>query len=311
MTIILQLIQSAGKTSTILEDAFLVVGALSAAIEIKFAPYIPAFLPFLYPALKAYDDTQLCTVAVGIIGDITRALGDQTEQYAQAFVTVLLENLSSEVLNRNVKISILACFGDIALAIGAKFEPYLETAMTVLRQAAALQANPVRDNSSRSCPYKFAENFGRFAHSWTMSLSITSQICARAFLRRTQASSQASRRPTGVCIGSFFLAWHLHTFVVQLLVLHAPAILELVQKVLTDDNNGEPLDKLAFGVVGDLADAFPSGELKPLLLAEWIGTSLVSRKGYDKETKTTVKWAREVRGSPLPCLARVLTCDYL
>jgi importin subunit beta-1 len=147
MTIMLQLIQSAGKTSTILEDAFLAVGALSAAIEMKFAPYISAFLPFLYPALKAYDDTQLCTVAVGIIGDITRALGDQTEQYAQAFVTVLLENLSSEVLNRNVKISILACFGDIALAIGAKFEPYLETAMTVLRQAAALQANPVRDDA--------------------------------------------------------------------------------------------------------------------------------------------------------------------
>ena len=57
---------------------------------------------------------------------------------------VLLEHLSSEVLNRNVRIFILACFGDIALVIGHRFEPYLETAMTVLRQAAALQANPVR-----------------------------------------------------------------------------------------------------------------------------------------------------------------------
>lgn len=103
-----------------------------------------AFLPFLYPALKAYDDTQLCTVAVGIIGDITRAVGDQSAQYASAFVTVLMENLSSEVLNRNVKISILACFGDIALAIGPEFEPYLDTAMTVLRQASLLQPNPVR-----------------------------------------------------------------------------------------------------------------------------------------------------------------------
>jgi hypothetical protein len=73
-----------------------------------------------------------------------------------------------------------------------------------------------------------------------------------------------------------------------------PAILELVQKVLADDNSGEPLDKLAYGVIGDLADAFPSGELKPLLLAEWVAGSLVLRKGYDKETKTTVKWAREV-----------------
>lgn len=45
--------------------------------------------------------------------------------------------MSSEVLNRNVKVSMLACFGDTALAIGPKFEPYVETAMTVLRQAAA------------------------------------------------------------------------------------------------------------------------------------------------------------------------------
>jgi len=255
MTLVLQLIQSAGKTSTILEDAFLVVGALSAAIEVKFAPYIPAFLPYLYPALKAYEDTQLCTVAVGIIGDITRALGDQTEQYAQAFVTVLLENLSSEVLNRNVKISILACFGDIGLAIGPKFEPYLETAMTVLRQAAALQANPLDYES----------------------------IDYIANLREGILEAH-----TGIITG------FKKTERVQLLATHAPAILELVQKVLSDDNSGESLDKLAYGVIGDLADAFPGGELKPLLLAEWIAANLVLRKGYDKETKTTVKWAREM-----------------
>ena len=86
----------------------------------------------------------------------------------------------------------------------------------------------------------------------------------------------------------------------QLLAPHAPVVLELVQKVLADDNSGEPLDKLAFGVIGDLADAFPNGELKPMLLAEWIASSLVSRKGYDKETKTTIKWAREVRRSSIP-----------
>ncbi|KAJ7123834.1 hypothetical protein C8R43DRAFT_41508 [Mycena crocata] len=69
MTLLLQLIQAAGKTSTVLEDAFLVVGALAAALETNFLPYIQAFLPYLYPALKAHEDTQPCTVAVGIIGD--------------------------------------------------------------------------------------------------------------------------------------------------------------------------------------------------------------------------------------------------
>jgi importin subunit beta-1 len=82
-------------------------------------------------------------VSVGIIGDISRALGDQSAQYAGAFMNVLLENLQSNVLNRNVKISILSCFGDIALAIGPAFDPYLNTTMDVLRQAGAVQPNPV------------------------------------------------------------------------------------------------------------------------------------------------------------------------
>ena len=168
MTLILQLIQSAGKTSTVLEDAFLVVGSLASgnilislflpytflnnpqfiALESNFTPYIQAFLNYLYPALKAHEDTQLCTVAVGIIGDISRALGEQSAQYANPFMTVLLENLQSDVLNRNVKISILSCFGDIALAIGPSFEPYLETTLGVLRQAGMVEPNPVSPVSS-------------------------------------------------------------------------------------------------------------------------------------------------------------------
>lgn len=59
-------------------------------------------------------------------------------------MSVLLENLQSEILNRNVKISILSCFGDIALAVGPSFEPYLSTTMNVLRQAGSVQPNPVR-----------------------------------------------------------------------------------------------------------------------------------------------------------------------
>ncbi|KAG6824992.1 hypothetical protein H0H92_005155 [Tricholoma furcatifolium] len=78
MTLILQLIQATRKTSTVLEDAFLIVGSLASALESNFAPYISAFLPFLYPALKVHKDTQLCTVAVGIIGNISRALGEQS-----------------------------------------------------------------------------------------------------------------------------------------------------------------------------------------------------------------------------------------
>lgn len=113
------------------------------ALESRFAPYIPAFLPYLYPALKAHEDSQLCMVSVGIIGDISRALGEASAPYARDFMSVLLENLQSDVMNRNVKIAILSCFGDIALAIGPAFEPYLDTTMGVLVQAGNVIPNPV------------------------------------------------------------------------------------------------------------------------------------------------------------------------
>jgi len=113
------------------------------ALEQNFAPYMQAFLPMLYSALKAHEYTQLCTIAVGLIGDISRALGEQSSQYSDAFMSVLLENLQSDVLSRSVKVPILSSFGDIALAIGPNFEPYLETTMTVLQQAGSVQASAV------------------------------------------------------------------------------------------------------------------------------------------------------------------------
>ena len=82
-------------------------------------------------------------VAIGLIGDICRALGDQSAPFCNAFMQVLYENLSSEVLTRNVKIPIISCFGDIALAIGPQFEPYLNATMAVLRQAGEMEADPV------------------------------------------------------------------------------------------------------------------------------------------------------------------------
>lgn len=142
-------------------------------MEQRFDPYMQSFLPLLHPALKAHEDSQLCTVAVGVLGDLSRALGDKTEQYASAFMSVLLENLQSDVLNRNVKVPILSCFADIAMAIGTGFEPYLDTAITVLRQAGAIMPNPV-------CPfitlhYVLAKPF----LSLTSSLSNTCNHCAK------------------------------------------------------------------------------------------------------------------------------------
>lgn len=100
-------------------------------------------MPYLSAALQAQEETQLCSIAVGLIGDICRALGPQSVQYCDSFMNSLLTNLSSESLNRSVKPPILSCFGDIALAIGPAFRPYVETTMQMLDQAGQMRVDPV------------------------------------------------------------------------------------------------------------------------------------------------------------------------
>lgn len=144
MNLLLQLIQTAGKQSPVIEDAFLAIGALSAALEADFQKYLPAFLPFLSNALGVREEYQLCSIAVGLIGDVCRALGEASAAYAQPFMEGLLSALQSPVLHRSVKPPILSCFGDLALAIGPSFEPFLDTTMKVLQQAGLMRADPVQ-----------------------------------------------------------------------------------------------------------------------------------------------------------------------
>ena len=49
-----------------------------------------------------------------------------------------------------------------------------------------------------------------------------------------------------------------------------------------------------FGLIGDLADSFPNGQLKRLLLQEWFASELRNKRGLSAEAKKTMRWAKEV-----------------
>jgi importin subunit beta-1 len=76
-------------------------------------------------------------------------------------------------------------------------------------------------------------------------------------------------------------------------------MLDLIQRALSDDERSDGVVRLSFGIIGDLADTFPNGQLKNLLSAEWIAVELRSKARVSTETKKTARWAREVRLSPL------------
>lgn len=141
MTVVLQLLNTSSKQATTTEDAFLTIGAMTTVLENDFIRYADTFVPILCAALQNPQEYQLCLIAVGIIGDICRALGPNAAPYCNEFMQLLVTNLQSPILHRSVKPCILSCFGDIALAIGDKFEPYLEVVMMVLQQAGSMRAD--------------------------------------------------------------------------------------------------------------------------------------------------------------------------
>jgi len=82
-----------------------------------------------------------------------------------------------------------------------------------------------------------------------------------------------------------------------MLIQHSQNILELVHRCLTDEERSDALTRLAYGLIGDLAECFANGQLKQLFLANWIASELRSRSRMPDETKKTMRWAREVSGS--------------
>ena len=78
------------------------------------------------------QEYEVCTVAVGLVGDMSRALGRKMEVLSDSIMGVFLSNLQNPQLDDSVRPPIMASFGDLAMAVGGKFLTYLEHAMAVL-----------------------------------------------------------------------------------------------------------------------------------------------------------------------------------
>ena len=131
----LQILSSVGAKSSVPDSVFGVVGAMANALEDDFAKYMDSFTPFLYNALGNREEPSLCSMAIGLVSDIVRALGDKSQPYCDTFMNYLLGNLQEKAVDNRFRPAILQVFGDIAQAIGPAFETYLSTVAQVLQAA--------------------------------------------------------------------------------------------------------------------------------------------------------------------------------
>lgn len=160
MQVLLAILGSVGGKSSVPEGVFAAISSLANAIEEEFIKYMEAFAPFLYNALGNQEEPSLCSMAIGLVSDITRSMGERSQPFCDNFMNYLLNNLrvrieqsstlslkafltyclQSTTLSNQFKPAILQCFGDIAGAIGGHFETYLSVVAQVLQQAATVTA---------------------------------------------------------------------------------------------------------------------------------------------------------------------------
>ncbi|XP_040568978.1 importin subunit beta-1 isoform X2 [Lepeophtheirus salmonis] len=145
MTSLLHMFQSsvANKTGGVQEDALMAVSTLVGVIGEGFHKYMESFKPYLLIGLKNVAEYQVCHDAVGLVGDICRALGSNVTPYCDEIMTILLENLSNNRVNRIVKPQIFCVFGDIALALGPDFKKYLDIVFRTLVEASQVRVDKV------------------------------------------------------------------------------------------------------------------------------------------------------------------------
>lgn len=263
MTALLQMLSSsAGKAGGVQEDALLAVSVLIEVLGENFMKYMEAFKPFLAAGLKCYEEHAVCQAAVGVTGDICRALGPKMLPYCDEIMMLLLENLRSDCVNRMVKPTILAVFGDISLAIGTEFKKYLDVVLTTLAQASQARVD--------SNDYDMVDYLNELREG-----------CLEAYTGIIQGLKGDGDQP------------HPDVTLVQ---PHVPHMIQFIEHIATDEDISDGVIAASCGLIGDLSSAFGQSIL-PLVEKENITTLMTKgRRSKTTKTKTLATWAtREIR----------------
>ncbi|KAK9759611.1 karyopherin Kap95 [Basidiobolus ranarum] len=84
---------------------------------------------------------------------------------------------------------------------------------------------------------------------------------------------------------------------IALLLPHLEHIFAFMGMVYSDTERTESITRSMIGLLGDLSEAFPNGQIKQLLSASWIATCLKegrSSRHSSASTREVAKWAREM-----------------
>jgi len=263
MTALLQMFNSNScKSGGVQEDAIMAVSTLVEVLGDGFLKYMDAFKPFLCLGLKNHAEYQVCSSAVGLTGDICRALKSKALPYCDEIMTLLLENLGNNTVHRSVKPQILSVFGDIALSIGTEFKKYLDVVLQTLVQASQAQVD-------------------RADFDMVEYLNELREGIFEAYTGIIQGLKGDGATPNTD---------------IQLLEPHVPFIIQFITMVACDTDRADSNIAACAGLIGDLCSAFGS-KLFTMLDVEPVNELLTQgRRSRISKTKTLATWAtKEMR----------------
>lgn len=211
-----------------------------------------ALQPFLLVGLKNFEAYYVCIVAVGLVGDLCRALEGRIAPYCPDIMNALLEALKDTTLHRSVKPPVLATFGEIAMAIEAGFEPYIQFALMVLLQASTAQAPP---DDEEMVEY----------------INMLRESILEAYTGIIQGLKAGNR--------------------MDLFLPYAQSILQFLQQIAGDPQRDEFVVSKAVGLIGDVASAM-GPQIKDQLQQPYIAQLLAEGSASgDETTMETANWA--------------------
>jgi len=264
MTALLQMFQSSTQTRSggVQEDALMAVATLVEVLGDGFIKYMDAFKPFLLIGLKNVAEYQVCHAAVGLVGDICRAMGGRVAQWTDEVMEVLLSNLGDNSVHRTVKPQILSVFGDIALAVGPEFRKYLEHVLQTLMQASQAQVD-------------------RSDYDMLDYLNELREGCLEAYTGIIQGLKGDGSSPSPD---------------LSIVQPHVSYIVQFITVVARDSEHSDASVAASAGLIGDLCAAF-GRDIVQLLDVEPISDLLTAgRRSKTTKTKTLSTWAtKEVR----------------
>jgi len=245
------------KSSSLLEEVFMAIGTIANGCEADFERYLPHLRQYLLAGLVNWKEYQVCSAAVGVVGDVARAVGEKMVPYCNEIISIFLDHLNNGEVNRNVKPMILSTFGDIALAIGGHFDPYLSHVMDILFKACAW---PISDPEDRD------------EVDFTNSLR---EAILEAFTGILQAMRTEGRG--------------------QRIEPYMDRIFQFIQAIWKERQFSPSVFKFALGTLGDLTHCVQD-RARSWVTQEWVSQMInqAQKSKSDKVTKENAKYLKQL-----------------